>query len=121
MVGVCMYTPILKNHFTMEIVHFYNANKMVFVDMFYSNFWCPNERFGTHEILSWGRGGGFKVGQISSRDIWPDRPASASTGHKPGVALLKRCCIYRLAWRLSLSDERPSCGNANCNEKFNLT
>ena len=36
---------------------FHSANKLIFEDKYSLHFWGPNERFGTHEKLSWGRGG----------------------------------------------------------------
>ena len=47
---------------------FHSAIKFIFEDKNSLHFWGPNERFGTHEKLSWG-GGGCKVGQISSRGM----------------------------------------------------
>ena len=47
---------------------FHSAIEFIFEDKNSLHFWGPNERFGTHEKLSWG-GGGCKVGQISSRGI----------------------------------------------------
>ena len=44
---------------------FHSAIEFIFEDKNSLHFWGPNERFGTHEKLSWG--GGCKVGQISSR------------------------------------------------------
>ena len=44
---------------------FYSAIEFIFEDKTSLHFWGPNERFGTHEKLSWG----CKVGQISSRGI----------------------------------------------------
>ena len=50
----------------METMHFFHsAKEFIFEDKNSLHFWGPNERFGTHEKLSWG----CKVGQISSRDI----------------------------------------------------
>ena len=45
---------------------FHSAIEFIFEDKNSLHFWGPNERFGTHEKLSWG---GCKVGQISSRGI----------------------------------------------------
>ena len=42
---------------------FHSAIEFIFEDKNSLHFWGPNERFGTHEKLSWG----CKVGQISSR------------------------------------------------------
>ena len=50
----------------METMHFYSAIEFIFEDKNSLHFWGPNERFGTHEKLSWG----CKVGQISSRGSW---------------------------------------------------
>ena len=49
---------------------FHSAIEFIFEDKNSLCFWGPNERFGTHEKLSWGGGGvGCKVGQISSRGM----------------------------------------------------
>ena len=45
---------------------FHSAIEFIFEDKKSLCFWGPNERFGTHEKLSWG----CKVGQISSRGIF---------------------------------------------------
>ena len=42
---------------------FHSAVEFIFEDKNSLHFWGPNERFGTHEKLSWW----CKVGQISSR------------------------------------------------------
>ena len=42
---------------------FHSAIEFISEDKNSLHFWGPNERFGTHEKLSWG----CKVGQISSR------------------------------------------------------
>ena len=67
-----MYTPMLKNR--LNGYHgnhgfFHSAIEFIFEDKNSLYFWGPNERFGTHEKLSWAGGGGCKVGQISSRGI----------------------------------------------------
>ena len=54
-----MYTPMLKNHVNdrhgnHEFIH--SANKFIFKDKNSLHFWGPNERFGTHEKLSWVQG-----------------------------------------------------------------
>ena len=54
-----MYTPMLKNHVNdrhgnHEFIH--SANKFIFEDKNSLHFWGPNERFGTHEKLSWVQG-----------------------------------------------------------------
>ena len=61
-----MYTPMLKNHVNGchgNHAFFHSAKEFIFEDKNSLHFWGPNERFGTHEKLSWG----CKVGQISSR------------------------------------------------------
>ena len=65
-----MYTPMLKNRVNGchgNHAFFHSAIEFIFEDKNSLHFWGPNERFGTHEKLSWG--GGCKVGQISSRGI----------------------------------------------------
>ena len=65
-----MYTPMPKNRFNGchgNHGFFHSAIEFIFEDKNSLHFWGPNERFGTHEKLSWG-GGGCKVGQISSRE-----------------------------------------------------
>ena len=60
---------MLKNRFNGchgNHAFFHSAIEFIFEDKNSLHFWGPNERFGTHEKLSWG-GGGCKVGQISSR------------------------------------------------------
>ena len=61
---------MLKNHVNGchgNHAFFHSAIEFIFEDKNSLHFWGPNERFGTHEKLSWG--GGCKVGQISSRGI----------------------------------------------------
>ena len=65
-----MYTPMLKNRVNGchgNLALFHGAIEFIVEDKNSLHFWGPNERFGTHEKLSWG--GGCKVGQISSRGI----------------------------------------------------
>ena len=62
-----MYIPMLKNRVNGchgNHTFFHSAIEFIFKDKNSLHFWGPNERFGTHEKLSWG----CKVGQISSRD-----------------------------------------------------
>ena len=40
----------------METKHFHKAHTICFKDNFVSHLGGPNEQFGTHEKLSWGRG-----------------------------------------------------------------
>ena len=52
-----MYTPVLNNyvndyHGNHELFH--SANKFIFEDKNSLHFWGPDERFCTHEKLSWG-------------------------------------------------------------------
>ena len=64
-----MYTLMLKNRFKGchgNHAFFHSAIEFIFEDKNSLHFWGPNERFGTHEKLSWGR---CKVGQISSRGM----------------------------------------------------
>ena len=57
---------MLKNRFNGchgNHAFFHSTIEFIFEDKNSLHFWGPNERFGTHEKLSWG----CKVGQISSR------------------------------------------------------
>ena len=56
---------------------FHSAIEFIFEDKNSLHFWGPNERFGTHEKLSWG---GCKVGQISSRGIERKRNSDVNQG-----------------------------------------
>ena len=58
---------------------FHSAIEFIFEDKNSLHFWGPNERFGTHEKLSWG---GCKVGQISSRGIRDITPKRGITRHE---------------------------------------
>ena len=64
---------------------FHSAIEFIFEDKNSLCFWGPNERFGTHEKLSWG----CKVGQISSRGTEfcsmtiPYEPHREKTGFSP--------------------------------------
>ena len=72
-----MYTPMLKNRVNGchgNHAFFHSAIEFIFEDKNSLCFWGPNERFGTHEKLSWG--GGYKVGQISSRGNRPSYTVS---------------------------------------------
>ena len=42
---------------------FHSAIEFIFEDKNSLHFWGPNERFGTHEQLSWGGGGGGVQGR----------------------------------------------------------
>ena len=61
-----VYTPMLKNQVNScheNYAFFHSANKFIFEEENSMYFCGRNERFGTHEKLTWG----CKVGQVSSR------------------------------------------------------
>ena len=49
-----MYTPVLNNYVDDYHELFHSANKFIFEDKNSLHFWGPDERFCTHEKLSWG-------------------------------------------------------------------
>ena len=53
-----MYSPMLKNHVNgchgKHAFFFHSATKFIFEDKTSLHFCGPNERFGTHEKVSWG-------------------------------------------------------------------
>ena len=59
-----MTTPMLKNHVNGchgNHAFFHSAIEFIFEDKNSLHFWGPNERFGTHEKLSWGVQGRSKL------------------------------------------------------------